>query len=238
MRRLVFVMTVACLATLATGCIISSDDDDVVDDTGLITADWSFHNVTGAATGCPAGFDTASVTAEPTDNSQPVVDLYDCVDMHGTADYPINAYDVTIDITSRSGGTVYNVGAPTQRVDIVPADATVQEDFIDDGGRFILDWVLVDATNAQMTCAEAGATKIGLTGTLAGGGAPFDDDLPCTDGIGISLPAPSGAYTLAIQALNSAGAGLGQSTVKTGAAATIDEPNGYTDLGSVTIVAE
>jgi len=231
-------MTVACLATLATGCIISSDDgDDVIDDTGLITADWSFHTADGAALSCPPGFDTASVTAEPTDNSTPVVDLYDCVALTGTADYPINQYDVTIDITSRSGGTVYNVGALTQTVDIVPADASVSEDFIDDGGRFVLDWVLVGANNQQLTCAAAGATKIGLTGTLSGGGT-FDDDLPCTDGTGISLPAPSGSYTLAIQALNSAGQGLGTSTVKTGAAATIDEPNGYTDLGTVTIVAE
>ena len=150
MRRLVFVMMVACLATFATGCIISSDDDGEV---GRISADWSFHDSGGAALGCPGGFDTASVTADPTDGGTPVVDLYDCVDLSGTQDYPINEYDVTIDITSRSGGTVYNVGALTQRVDIVPADATVQEDFIDDGGRFILDWVLVDATNAQMTCA-------------------------------------------------------------------------------------
>jgi hypothetical protein len=93
--------------------------------------------------------------------------------------------------------------------------------------------VLVDAGNAQTTCAAAGASKIGLTGTLAGGGGPFADDLPCTDGTGISLPAFEGNYTLTIQALNSAGAALGAGTTKTNVA--IAAPNGYTDLGVVSV---
>ena len=239
MRRLVFVLTVACAATFATGCIISSGDDGPpVNDTGAITADWSFHNAdpaggVGAALACPGGFSTAAVTATPTGGGTPVIDLYDCPALTGTADYPVDQYDVHIDITSGSGGTVYNAGSLLQTVDITTTDESVSEDFIDDGGRFALDWVLVDTGNAQVSCTQAGAVKIGLTGTLAGGGGPYADELPCGDATGISVPALSGTYTLTIQALDGTGAALGAGTTLTNK--TIQEPNGYTDLGSVSV---
>ena len=69
MRRLVLATMVACIASLATGCIISSDDDDTPpgDEVGAIRADWTFHTAAGGALGCPAGFDTAQVTAVAVD---------------------------------------------------------------------------------------------------------------------------------------------------------------------------
>lgn len=242
MRRLVFVTMVACVATLATGCIISSDDDDLPpDDFGQITADWSFHNAAadnsggteGPELGCPAGFDTTAVTATPVGGGQPIVDLYDCVALTGTSDYPLDSYDVHMDITTHGGGTAYNAGSlENLDVDITSADQSVSEDFVDNGGRFVLDWVLVDAGNQTTSCAAAGAVKIGITGTLAGVG-PYADDLPCGDASGISVAALAGTYTLTIQALDGSGAALGAGTTLTNK--TLLAPNGYLDLGSVSV---
>jgi len=231
MRRLTLVLMVAGIATLATGCVTSSGGGD---DTGFIRADWSFHNVAGAGLGCPGGFTTAAVTATPTGGGTPIIDLYDCPNQTGNADYPLDQYDVDIDITSEGGGQVY-ASSLTQRVDIVSADATVAEDFIDDGGRLIFDWALVGVGNQPVSCADVGAIQVGIDGSI-GMNLLLSDELPCGDGTGISIPTVAGNYIMSISALDASGGLLGQATNEQNVV--IDAPNGYTDLGVVTIVAE
>jgi len=125
----------------------------------------------------------------------------------------------------------------TQRVDLAPADASVDEDFIDDGGRFIFDWVLTSSANAPLSCAQAGAVQVSLDGTLNGALA-LSDMFPCADGTAITKATVSGTYSVvAMDALNSAGQGLGaSSTTKTNQV--ITKPNGYTDFGTVMILAQ
>ncbi len=237
MRRLVFAMMVAGIATLATGCIISSSDDTPPgDDTGFIDAAWSFHTAAGGSLNCPPGFDTAEVSAVPVAGGTPVVDLYDCVAFQGSADYPLDQYDVTITVTTNGGGGVY-AESLTQRVDLVPADANVSEDFIDDGGRAIFDWVLVDAGNNPISCAAAGADKVSIINTLVNSTSAVEDTFPCGDGTGITAPIPEGTYTAALDALDGSGGALGSSST-TITNVDITAPNGYTDLGSVSILAE
>jgi hypothetical protein len=238
MRRLVLATMVACIATLATGCIISSDDDDTPpDDVGFIRADWTFHDVAGASLGCPAGFDTATVTATPTTaGGTPFIDLYDCVAGTGTADYDIDEYDVSIDIDN-DANQLYATSL-VQRVDITVNDGVVAEDFIDDGGRIIFDWVLVGAANQPLTCAGIGGDKVSITSTLVGTANAVEDTFPCEDdGTGITDPILAGTYTLALDVLDASGGALGgSSTTKTNVV--IEDQNGYTDIGTVMILAE
>jgi hypothetical protein len=237
MRRLVLATMVACIATLATGCIISSDDDDDdVVDVATIRADWDFHDVSGAALGCPPGFGTAEVHGNPTGAGQAFIDLYDCVDLTGTNEYDAVEYDVTIQITDGAGGLY--ASSLTQTVDIAVDNAIVSEDFIDDGGRIIFDWVLVDAGNAPLTCAAIGGDKVSITSTLVGTANAVEDTFPCEDdGTGITDPILAGTYTLALDVLDASGGALGSSsTTKTNVV--IEDQNGYTDIGTVMILAE
>lgn len=232
MRRLVLIA--ACVASLATGCIISSDPTPV-DQPAFITADWSFHTAANTALTCPTGFGTAAVTATPVGGGTPIIDLYDCAALTGRADYPADQYDVDIDITSQGGSQVYG-SSLTDRVDITTVDATVTEDFIDDGGRMLFDWVLVDAGNAPINCAAAGAAKVSILNTVSGGTASVEDTFPCADATGVTAPILAGTYTASLSALNTAGQALGAPTNKTNVV--VADRNGYTDLGSVTIVAQ
>lgn len=246
MRRLVLATMVACIATLATGCIISSDDDDVPpDEVGSIRADWTFQNVAGAALGCPAGFDTVQVTAKTVDGldcdplvagSDTCIDLYDCVDGTGTGDLLATDYNVTIDVTDGGAG-IYG-SSLTQAVDITVNDGVVSENFIDDGGRIVFDWVLVGAANQPLTCAEIGGDSVSITSTLAGTTSAVEDLFPCEDaGTGITDPILAGTYTAAFDVLNAAGGALGSSsTTKTNVV--IADQNGYTDIGTVMILGE
>ena len=233
---------VACIASLATGCIISSDDDDTPgDEVGSIRADWTFHTAAGGALGCPAGFDTAQVTAVAVDGrdcdpevlgSATCIDLYDCVDGTGTGDLLATDYNVTIDITDGGNG-VYG-SSLTQAVDITVNDGVVDEDFIDDGGRLVAAWALVDAaTNAPLTCATAGnPDAISFDVTLTGPNTLTTDLFECDDESGISDPLVAGQYVVSVSALNAQGAALGAPQNKN---VTLGDQNDYQDLGTITL---
>jgi len=231
MRRLVFVCLVALVATQAGGCIITSNGDDDGGDLGFITADWDFHTVSGTRLSCPPGFATVRVEARGPEN---VDDLYDCADFtSGAADYLIGDYDITIVVTNDAETTVY-ADSRTFAVDITNADGSVAEDFIDDGGRFVLDWDLRDAvTNAPLDCVGAGnPAAIEVRSTISGTSSLDSDLFDCEDGFGITDPLIDENYVVSISANNSAGQALGPSTnINT----TITAPNGYTDLGVVVI---
>jgi len=242
MRRLVLATMVACIASLATGCIISSDDDDTPpDDVGSIRADWTFHTAAGGALGCPAGFATTRVTAKTVDGgdcdpliagSNTCVDLYDCVDGTGTGDLLATDYDVTIEITDGGNG-VYG-SSLTLPVDITVNDGAVDEDFIDDGGRLTAAWALVDATtNAALTCATAGnPDAISFDVTLTGPNTLTTDLFECADESGISDPLIAGSYVVSVSAVNTQGQALGAPQNKN---VTLGDQNDYQDLGTITL---
>ncbi|MEO8704026.1 MAG: hypothetical protein ABI867_28505 [Kofleriaceae bacterium] len=187
----------------------------------------------GTRLDCPTGFDTAEVTVQSATGGGTVVDLYDCIDFEGTSDYELDDYDVTIAITSPGGVNEY-AASLTQTVDIIDNDGTASEDFIDDGGRFVFDWKLVDAgTNAALTCATAGnPDSIEISSTLSGPNTLKTDKFDCEDGSGITAPLVEGDYTISVAALNSAGGSLGEPSSED---TQILAPNGYTDLALVTL---
>jgi len=216
------------LASLATGCVIA--DDGYYDyEEGAIGTTWSFHMADGTQLGCPAGFDTAEITAVPRDGSEAFIDLYDCGSLSGRAFYPVNDYEVTIAVTNRSGSQEY-AHSLTQTVDIFVTDANLGEDFIHDGGRLLFDWVLVDAqSNDALECRGAGNPS-SINVAAVNGDTTISTSLACGDGFGVSAPLPAGAYTATFSALNAAGQPLGEPQT---APVAVRDRNDYDDLGTI-----
>jgi hypothetical protein len=214
------------LATFASGCILTASGYE--GEVGYINASWSFRDVAGATLPCPTGFNTAEVTAVSREFGDVFIDLYNCDARGGSAPYPIGSYDVTIAITT-AGGTEYGHSL-TQPVDIVRTDANVGEDFVDDGGRVLFDWVLQDATtNDPVTCADQPAVdtvSIVFDDTVAT--TKFD----CTETFGVSEPVVAGAHAVSIAVLGRDGEVLGEPQTQT---IELGDRNDYVDLGSVTL---
>ena len=270
MRKVVL----AALFAATTGCVAAGDDDDGdgvlnIDDfcpntpagaavdidgctyrpaPGLITARWSFKEVsTGATLGCPAGFDTTAVHVTPVDRfgeamGQKTIDLYDCDAFQGTADYAADQYEVFMEITTPTNSAKY-ADTPRAYVDITLEDKTITQTIVDDGGYFVFDYELRDSVNGdRLSCAEAGATGgVEIISTLNGTSQGKTDIFDCVvpgfrdDGSGYAVTAGlvAGDYTVSIAALNSADQSIGTAPALTNKR--IEAPNKLTDLGLVQI---
>ncbi len=222
----------ALLAYAATGCVAAEE-------AALITANWSFKEVsTGAVLGCPAGFDTTAVYAYPVDGAnqrvgQPIIDLYPCSAFTGTNEYPADAYEVYLEITTASNSGLY-AQSTAAIVDIVDRDATFTTTIIDDGGFFVFDWQLRGAvTGQQLSCADALADSVDITSTLNGTTQAFSDVYPCSQGSAYTAALPEGDYTLSVAALDSADRSIGTAPTLTNKR--ISAPNKITDLGLIMI---
>lgn len=213
------------LATLATGCILQADSES--EELGFINAVWRFRNADGSPASCPDEQAVAEVTARPVEGGEAIIKIYQCDALGGSFGYPLGAYDVTIAITDVGGGTQLATSL-VQRVDIVLTDATVAEEFIADGGRVMLQWMLVDAvTTEPLDCAAAEASEIAVS--IAG---EVLTEFACADGGGISSPVAAGTYEVAIAAVNLAGAQVGAPQLQTVEIAPL---NDYQDLGVVVL---
>ena len=269
MRKVVL----AALFAAATGCVASSDDTDgdgipdlddfcpgtpsgaAVDEDGctfrpapgLITARWSFKEIsTGATLPCPTGFDTTAVHVTPVNRfgdqvGQATIDLYDCDAMQGTADYDARLYSVFMEITTANNSQKY-ADTPEAFVDITLEDKTITQTIIDDGGFFVFDYELRDAVGGErLTCFEAGADAIDITATINGSTEAKTDVFDCVqpgfrdDGKGYAVTAGlvAGDYTVSIAALNTADQSVGTAPALTNKR--ISAPNMLTDLGLIQI---
>lgn len=228
------------LATLATGCIISSSDDTV--DQATIHADWSFHTVNpqGALSPnnpCPSGFNTAALHEQEIDvNGRPIgaeiIDLFDCVAMTDFSD-PLapSVYETQIWITSDGGGSVYAKSIPVD-VDVTVDDKNYSASIVDNGGYFEAAWDLRKAaTNAPVTCAGLGGVEI--SATITGSATSIFDTYNCDLGFAVSDPLIAGNYLVEVSALNSAD---GKITSKQFNNETIGNRNQVTDLGAVQLL--
>jgi hypothetical protein len=228
---------VALAATQVIACTASTADD-VGDDTGLITANWSFKELPNTVIAdCPPGFETADVHATLLDasgnpTSTSFVDKYTCGDNTGTSDYPIGVYEVFVDINGTGGAYGQSLSAI---VDITAQDQTISVTLVDNGGYFQFDWDLVDAvTNAPLTCATAGnPDSIEIASTLSGSTAAVSDKFDCEDGTGVTGAIIQGSYTISVAALNAANASLGTAPAESNKV--IGDRNSVTDLGVITI---
>lgn len=222
-------LLLASLIAPLTGCIITSDG--YTEEVGFIDTEWSFQSADGTALDCPVGFPTVEVTAVSTYDGFAFIDLYNCNRKQASAPYPLGEYEVTIAITNNSGSAEY-AHSLSRIVDIVAADAKVGEDFIDDGGRILFDWRLVDAeTNADLECRTAGNPEA-IKVTAASPEGVVTTELACADGFGVSAPLVAGAYNATFSAINKAGQPLGEPQTK---AVALRDRNDYDDVGTITL---
>ncbi|MBS1120915.1 MAG: hypothetical protein H6Q90_3143, partial [Deltaproteobacteria bacterium] len=159
------------------------------------------------------------------------IDKYDCADNTGTAEYPIGAYQVFVEINGTGGVYGQSLSAI---VDIVAQDQTVSVTLVDNGGYFVFDWDLVDAvSNAPLTCATAGnPDSIEILSTLSGTTAAVADKFDCEVGTGVTGALLAGSYTISVAALNAADQALGEPQ---NSSHVIGDRNAVTDLGVITL---
>jgi len=225
------VILAALLAYAATGC--------TTEEAGLITANWSFKELaTNQSLECPPGFDTTAVYATPVDSlgnrlGQPIIDLYNCADFTGTNEYPIDTYEVYLEITNANNTALY-AQSVSAYVDLIPQDATFNTTIIDDGGFFLFDWELRGETSgAPLSCADVLSDGVEILSTLNGTSQAVSDIFPCEQRSAYTGALIAGTYTVSIAALNAQDQAIGTAPALTNKA--IQAPNKITDLGLIQI---
>lgn len=242
MKKLVLgSLLLAAIATQATGCIITTEDD-VPADAAFITADWTFRNVaTQSNTGCPAGFGTVALHNQEVDiDNRPipgteVIDLFDCIDgRHESAPLDPVVYETWLEVTSAGGGSVY-AESLSAIVDVRDVDKTFSATILNDGGYFQFAWNLRGAqSGAPLQCRDvANLDGVEIHSTVAGTMNAVTDQFDCENGIDITGGLLAGAYNVSINAFNDVQGGLGTPVNMNNR--TIKDRNGVTDLGTVTL---
>jgi hypothetical protein len=242
MKRFVLASLIALAASQAAGCIITSGDDDGGGGDAFISATWSIRSeATNSEVGCPSGFDTAALYNQPVDANgtsigSPIIDLFDCVAKSGTsAPLPPQLYKSWIVIADHTNANQYATSL-SAFVDVTVSDKTINTQILTDGGYFMLSWNLQGAaTNAPLTCAQAGASGgVEAVGTLVSNPNVSNSDIfDCEDRSGVTAGYTAGLYTVSVAALNSADLSVGTAAPLTNRA--IEAPNRVTDLGTITI---
>jgi hypothetical protein len=230
---------------------------------GHIAANWQLADIafTGpqtagtTPTACPPGFDTAelhTVAASPdgtavdactSPSSDCYIDQFNCSDNTGvSAALPAQNYLTWIAITDHSGTQVYATSTAAF-VDITSQDLSFNAQILNNGGYFRLTWSLMGESSGQtIPCAQTDAASslngsVETVATVSGGANMLADKFNCEDHFGYTAGLPSGGYTVAVDALNSANQALGsQSTVVPGTITTI--PNDITDLGHLVLLIQ
>jgi hypothetical protein len=256
MNKLALATVMTTLISQAAGCIIQDDRNlgGGIDDGGFgsggggqggevatISARWSLHNmIDGAATACPAGFDTVQVIALPVDDNgdataEPSIDLFDCKARTGiSTDLVPDVYQVWIEVRSRDLTTLY-AQSLSQVIDVREADQGFSADILNDGGYFQLAWDLVGKTTKRpLDCAQvAGINAIkAISTSVADAHRAYDDKLTCEDHSTVTGGLLQGTYTISIDAM-AGDKSLGKATTLTNKV--IEGHNRVTDLGLITI---
>lgn len=238
MKNLVLGSLIALGATQSAGCIIESGGSD----DAFITASWTFRNeASGTTTGCPSGFDTVALYSQETTSSgqsigSPIIDLFDCAAGSGTsAPLPPTLFLSWIEVTNSNNTQVYAKSA-SAFVDVTVSDKSFSAQILNDGGYFQLAWQLYGASsNADLTCAQAGATGgVEAIGTdISDSSNSNSDQFDCEPGTGITAGYRAGTYTVSVAALNSADQSIGTAPELTNKV--IGTQNSFTNLGLIEI---
>ena len=242
MKKLVLLALTAMVAMTASGCIITSGDDDPIDEFATITAKWSIKNLASNNNNlpCPPGTTTAAVYNQVIDDNgnlvgSPAIDLFNCSDFQGAAtDLDPDIYQTWVELTSDNGTNVY-AQSLSGIVDVITADKTFETTILEDGGYFQLSWTLRAAVGgAELSCSQATANGVSILATLTSGGSGTDDILDCEPGSGVTAGLRMGTYVVSIDAVNSANEALGPDPVLKNNVVIADR-NEVTDLGHVDI---
>lgn len=255
MKSLVLGSLIAIVAAQAAGCIISTDGGGGGGGGGggvaHVNVTWNLVSaVSGGASACPQGYDTAALYSQEVDSSgnaigDPIVDLFDCAAGNGTsAALPPALYNEWIEIADHNNTSQY-ASSPSsleqgQIIDLIDADLAYSTDIVVDGGQFSLTWDLVGASsNAPLTCADAGATGgvEAVSTDVANSSTFFDDIFDCANPtLPLTSPLPTATYTISVDALNGQMQAIGTAPALTNEV--IQDPSALhpvTDLGTITI---
>jgi hypothetical protein len=237
MKNLVLGSLIALTASQAAGCIIESSSDDA-----FITANWTFRNeATGTTTGCPSGFDTVAlynqeVTSSGSEIGSPIIDLFDCADGSGTsAPLPPTLFKSWISVTDTNNTSKY-AESTAAYVDVTVSDKSFNAQILNDGGYFYFAWNLYGAsTNADLSCAQAGATGgvEAIATDISDSSNSASDQYDCEVGAAYTAGYRAGTYTVSVSALNSSDAAIGTAPALTNKS--IGIRNAVTELGTVEI---
>ena len=239
MKRFVLASLIALTASQAAGCIITSDDDG--GEFALITANWKVRSeASNSDVPCPPNGTTAALYNQPVDsagnnNGAVIIDLFNCSDLSGTSDpLPPQMYLSWIELAN-DNNTIQYAQSLSAFVDVTNTDKTFSAQILVDGGYFQLAWNLQGATtNAQLSCAQAGADGVESIGTEVSTPSNSNSDIfPCEDGSGITAGYTAGSYTVSVAALNTADQSIGTAPELTNRR--IEMPNKVTNLGTITI---
>jgi hypothetical protein len=207
MKKVVLASLLGVAVSQATGCIITTDDDDP--EPARINASWQFVNIATNTTSqaCPVGFPTVELFSQLVDANGnaigPLVsDLFTCADGAGrTAGLEADRYKVWLEVQNDSGSQIY-AQSLAQFTDLLNVDQSLSFDIHNDGGFFSLSWTLQDAfTNAPMTCAAATASGVAITATFTGTASAVDTEFACSAGFGVSAPLLTGNYEVSVAAV-------------------------------------
>jgi len=236
MKNLVFAALVLGGLSQATGCIISSGDDD----TGGIHASWSL--IERLATDPPAdnaiacgdaGVATIRVTSRPVGGGTDYVDLFDCIDQNGhTAALPTGGYIVWIDALDSGNGLVAESFSGDYTV---TSGGTTGADFSFpvDVANMDFTWTLVDAaTNAALSCSDVASGGVDVIATPVANQTTFTANIfNCEDGSGRAIDNYLGDNTVVVDILDQSDPplALGTSVERT---VTLDFGNQVEDLGN------
>jgi hypothetical protein len=212
MKKLVLATLMIGGLAQATGCIITSGDDDPGDGFAQFRVGWTLTagENDNVAT-CPPGATTAQVVTTRSGTScnpnSPgagcFVDLFNCADgENATALIPLGSYDVFVNITDTSTATLFAqsfVQGANLSTDgsLVPVNFT----FPVDGGFFELSWTLSDA-GGQLSCADEEIGAVSVLATLIDDSSFNDDIFRCEDGSAITGKQFIGDYTVVVSILD------------------------------------
>jgi hypothetical protein len=252
MNKLIF--TTSILASVAGGCVITSDATDL----GHIAASWHVDSVddTGhvTPTSCPQGVTTAALhtVAASSDgvmldscmtaNDNCFIDLYDCDAFSGvTSPLPAQNYLTWIELSGDDINQPYAIST-AGFVNITNVDMSFDTEILVDGGYFKLSWSLQGETSGQtVSCADTAASRaaggsVEVTSTLVGSMTALSDKFDCEDHFGYSAPLPWGSYQIVMDALDSRDSRLGSQSTPLGTQVIGNEPNSIVDLGHVVLL--
>ena len=207
-----------------------------------VTASWTFRNeATNTTTGCPTGYDTVAlynqeVTAAGTQIGSPIIDLFDCAVGTGTsAPLPAALFKGWIEVTNTNNTSTYATSTVAS-LDLTTSNKSFNAQILNDGGYFLLAWTLYGAsTNADLTCAEAGAAGgvEAIATDVSDSSNSATDRYSCEDGSAYTAGYRAASYTVSISALNGSSQPIGTAPALTNKV--IGTHNAVTNLGTIEI---
>lgn len=225
MNKLVFAALMLGGLSQATGCIITSDDDDPA---AQLSVNWQLTSTGGDP--CPPN-GSVEVVSQRSGGAE-FIDIYDCVAGEGvTAPLPLGTYTVWVNVITEDDLLWAQSFATDVTLDLEGEVVPLNFDILTDEGYLFATWTLTEeVTNDPLTCAEVGANGVSILSTLVdSGGMGYDDIFACEDGEGTTSPLPIGDYTVVTTLLDDNDASLGSSEARDVA---ITYGNELVDLGN------